>query len=75
MGRGVKDGDRTERGRQHLDVCVADREADINEPIQLCQQRGVDFVIRACQNRRLADEAGRLWDKLNQAVVAGQGRD
>ncbi len=51
---------------------VADREADFYEPIQRCQQRGVDFVIRACQNRRLADEAGRLWDKLNQAVVLGR---
>jgi hypothetical protein len=51
---------------------VADREADFYEPIQRCQQRGVDFVIRACQNRRLADTAGRLWDRLNQAPVLGQ---
>jgi hypothetical protein len=51
---------------------VADREADFYEPIQRCQQRGVDFVIRACQNRRLADTAGRLWDRLNQATVLGQ---
>jgi hypothetical protein len=51
---------------------VADREADFYEPIQRCQQRGVDFVIRACQNRRLADTAGRLWARLNQATVLGQ---
>lgn len=51
---------------------AADREADFYEPIQRCQQRGVDFVIRACQNRRLADTAGRLWDRLNQATVLGQ---
>jgi len=51
---------------------VADREADFYEPIQRCQQHGVDFVIRAYQNRRLADEAGRLWDRLNHAVVLGE---
>jgi hypothetical protein len=51
---------------------VADREADFYEPIQYCQQRGVDFVIRAFQNRRLADGAGRLWDRLNQAEVLGE---
>jgi hypothetical protein len=50
---------------------VADREADFYEPIQRCQQRGVDFVIRACQNRRLADGPGRLWDRLPQASVLG----
>lgn len=51
---------------------VADREADFYEPIERCQQRGVDFVIRACQNRRLAQPAGHLWDQLNQATVLGQ---
>jgi transposase-like protein/DDE family transposase/transposase Tn5 family protein len=50
---------------------VADREADFYEPIQRCQQRGVDFVIRACQNRRLAEGVGRLWDRLPQATVLG----
>jgi hypothetical protein len=50
---------------------VADREADFYEPIRRCQQRGVDFVIRACQNRRLADGTGRLWDRLPQATVLG----
>ncbi len=50
---------------------VADREADFYEPIQQCQQQGVDFVIRACQNRRLADGVGRLWDRLPQATVLG----
>ena len=50
---------------------VADREADFYEPIQRCQQRGVDFVIRACHNRRLADGAGRLGDQLPQATVLG----
>jgi hypothetical protein len=51
---------------------IADREADFYEPIQRCQQRGVDFVIRACQNRRLAQGEGRLWDQLDQAQELGQ---
>jgi hypothetical protein len=50
---------------------VADREADFYEPVQRCQQRGVDFVIRACQNRRLAAGVGRLWEQLPQATVLG----
>ncbi|MGH9351996.1 MAG: IS4/Tn5 family transposase DNA-binding protein, partial [Terriglobia bacterium] len=51
---------------------VADREADSYEPIQRCQQRGVDFVIRACQDRRLARGEGHLWDKLKEATVLGE---
>jgi len=51
---------------------IADREADFYEPIQYCRQRGVDFVIRACQNRRLAGEAVHLWESLEQATVLGQ---
>jgi len=50
---------------------IADREADFYEPIQRCQQRGVDFVIRACRNRRLAQGAGPLWERLGQATVLG----
>lgn len=53
-------------------IYVADRESDFYEPLQLCQQHGVDFVIRACQDRRLADAAGRLWQALAQAPVLGQ---
>jgi hypothetical protein len=51
---------------------VADRESDFYEPIQRCQQRGVDFVIRACHNRRLADGAGHLWESLSRAEVLGE---
>jgi hypothetical protein len=51
---------------------VADRESDFYEPIQRCQQRGVDFVIRACHNRRLADGTGHLWESLSQAKVLGE---
>ena len=51
---------------------VADRESDFYEPIQRCQQRGVDFVIRACQDHRLAKGKGHLWDKLPEAKVLGK---
>jgi hypothetical protein len=51
---------------------VADRESDFYEPIRHCRSRGVDFVIRACQNRRLAGQAGHLWESLEQATVLGQ---
>jgi len=40
-------------------IYIADRESDFYEPILTCQQHGVDFIIRAYQNRRLA-EAGHL---------------
>lgn len=53
-------------------IYVADRESDFYEPLQLCQQHGVDFVIRACQDRRLAEDAGRLWERLARAAVLGQ---
>ena len=54
-------------------IYVADRESDFYEPPQVCQQQGVDFVIRAGSNRRLAEEAGHLREALAQAPVLGQG--
>jgi hypothetical protein len=53
-------------------IYLADREADFYEPIQVCQRRGIDFVIRSRCNRRLADEAGHLWEKLSQQPMLGQ---
>jgi hypothetical protein len=53
-------------------IYVADRESDFYEPIQCCQQLGIDFIIRGCQDRRLADEAGRLREALAKAPVLGQ---
>jgi len=53
-------------------IYVADRESDFYEPIQCCQQLGVDFIIRGFQDRRLADEAGRLREALAKAPVLGQ---
>lgn len=53
-------------------IYVADRESDCYEPMQICQQHGVDFVIRSGHDRRLADEAGALQEALAQAPVLGQ---
>ena len=53
-------------------IYVADRESDCYEPMQLCQQHGVDFIIRSGPNRRLAEDAGRLLETLEQAPVRGQ---
>ncbi|MBE0542083.1 MAG: IS4 family transposase [Verrucomicrobia bacterium] len=66
----LKAAGRPPRGSQW--IYVADRESDFYEPLQLCQQHGVDFVVRACQDRRLAEDAGRLWERLAQAPVLGQ---
>jgi hypothetical protein len=53
-------------------IYVADRESDFYEPMQLCQQHGVDFIIRSGQHRRLADAAGSLLETLAQAPVLGR---
>lgn len=53
-------------------IYIADRESDCYEPVQICQRLGVDFLIRACQNRRLADGAGKLKEALAGAAVLGQ---
>jgi hypothetical protein len=55
-------------------IYVADRESDFYEPIQICQQVEMDFIIRGFQDRRLADEAGKLRQALAQARVLGQSR-
>ena len=67
---GLKAAGRPPAGSQW--VYVADRESDFYEPLRLCQQHGVDFVIRACQDRRLANEAGRLRGALEPSPVLGQ---
>jgi len=53
-------------------IYIADRESDFYEPIQICQEAGVDFVIRGFQDRRLADEAGKLRQALAKAAVLGE---
>lgn len=53
-------------------IYVADREADFYEPIQRCQQQNLDFIIRNRCDRRLADEAGHLWEQLALQPLLGQ---
>jgi hypothetical protein len=53
-------------------VFVADREADFYEPIQRCQKRGIDFVIRAYRNRRVAGEPGYLKQALASLELKGK---
>ena len=53
-------------------IYVADRESDFYEPIHICQQHGIDFVVRGFQDRRLADHAGHLREALSKAMVLGE---
>ena len=53
-------------------IYVADRESDFYEPMQICEQVGADFIIRAYHDRRLADQAGHLFEPLARAPVLGQ---
>jgi hypothetical protein len=52
-------------------VLIADREADFYEPMDHCRRGGVDFVIRAYRNRRLAGQSGHLEDALAELAVCG----
>jgi hypothetical protein len=53
-------------------IFVADREGDIYEAMESCLQHQVDFVIRACQDRRLADGMGHLRAAVAQAPLLGR---
>src|SRR5271165_4887373 len=53
-------------------VYIADRESDCYETIRRVQRHGVDFVIRACQDRRLGEEAGYLRETLARTATRGQ---
>jgi hypothetical protein len=53
-------------------IYLADRESDFYEPIQVCQQEQINFIIRAWHDRRLADGAGKLWEGLAKVPVLGQ---
>jgi len=53
---------------------IADREADFYEPIQRCQSRGWDFVIRAYRDRALVDSDEHLKEVVGRAPVRGQMR-
>jgi len=53
-------------------IYAADRESDFYEPMQICQQHGVDFVIRGAVDRRLTEGTGHLSDALAQASILGE---
>jgi len=54
-------------------IFAGDREADCYETIEKLRRELVDFVIRACQDRRLADEdSNHLRQKVAQAPLLGQ---
>jgi uncharacterized protein DUF4338/transposase-like protein/transposase Tn5 family protein len=55
-------------------ISVADRESDIYELFHLAQQdpQGPRLLIRAEQNRRLAQQQGHLEDRIRQQPRAGQ---
>jgi len=54
-------------------VSVADREADIYELFELAlrQPDGPKLLVRAFQNRLLAEDQGHLWSMLAQQSAAG----
>ena len=54
-------------------VSVGDREADIYELFELAlkEPAGPKLLVRASQNRILAQEQGHLWEKVNEQEVAG----
>lgn len=54
-------------------VSVGDREADIYELFELAlkQPSGPGLLVRASQNRVLAQEQGHLWEKVHAQAVAG----
>lgn len=52
-------------------IWVADREADAFEPLWGCWARGIDWVVRAAQSRRLHHPAGYSLDAVAQAPLLG----
>ena len=67
---GIKSGGFPPEGSRW--IYVADRESDIYETLRSCREHRVDFVIRACQDRRLANEAGHLQEAIARSPVLGQ---
>ena len=54
-------------------IFIADREADFYEPMVICRQKRVDFIIRCTHDRRLADPRGtHLREALNKAPCREQ---
>jgi len=53
-------------------IYVADRESDFYEPVGTCQELGVDLVVRASHDHRLAEGRGHLQEAVGRAPVLGQ---
>mgnify|MGYP001252730798 CR=1 FL=1 len=53
-------------------VHIADREADIYALFALPRRTGSHLLIRVSHNRRVEQEAGKLWEAMRQAPVAGE---
>lgn len=51
---------------------MADREADIFETLERCQEGRWDFIVRANQARALADQDGSVLDAVAAAPVVGR---
>jgi hypothetical protein len=52
-------------------IFLADREADFYEPLEHCQQRGVDFIIRSYRNRAQDDAPEHLQQAVRQLPERG----
>jgi len=52
-------------------VVVADRGADVYEHLLACQQHGLGFVVRACQDRKLVGTAQTVWAAARSQPSAG----
>jgi len=53
---------------------MGDREADIYETMERCQDGGWDFLVRANQPRAMANQAGSIFAAVSGAPVAGRFR-
>jgi hypothetical protein len=53
-------------------IYIADRESDFYEPIERCQRRKADFIIRAFHDRVLSGGHGHLKAEVAQAPVCGR---
>jgi hypothetical protein len=53
-------------------ILCADREADAYEGMDTCLQHGVEFVIRNCQDRRLAESPAHLRETVGQTPLLGR---
>jgi hypothetical protein len=67
---GIKKAGRPPQGSRW--IYVADRESDFYEPLHLCQQHGVDWVVRAYHDRLLVGQPEHLLAAVAQVPVLGR---